>query len=85
MIPKKIKQFLWSYDIKKIDLKDDSNVIIFNILNYGDIFSIRWLFNNYEKKDIVNAANLFPESSWNKKSVNFWKIKLNIKPKKSRF
>lgn len=85
MVPEKVKQFLWSYDVKKINLKDDSKIIVFNMLNYGDMYSIKWLLKNYSKKEIVENANCFPETSWNKKSLNFWKVKLKINPKKTRF
>jgi hypothetical protein len=39
MIPEQIKQFLWSYDTERMDVKDDAKIIIFNILNYGDMNS----------------------------------------------
>lgn len=85
MIPRKIRQFLWSYNVDNMDIKNDCKIIIFNILNYGDFASIKWLFKNYQKKEIIKNANVFPETSWNKKSLNFWKIFLGISPKKSRF
>lgn len=85
MLPKKVRQFFWSYDTQKMNVKDDSRIIVFNILNYGNISSIKWLFGIYPEREIIDNANHFPETSWDKKSLNFWKLKLGISPKKTRF
>jgi hypothetical protein len=85
MIPKQVRQFLWSYKVEEMNLKDDIKIIVFNILNYGNWFSVKWLFKNYSQEEIIKNANLFPESSWDKKSLNFWKIRLGISPQKGRF
>jgi hypothetical protein len=84
MIPEEIKKFLWSYDIQSMDIEADKKIVIFNILNYGDFASMKWLFRTYTKEDIIHNANDFPETSWNKKSLNLWKVILGIKPKKRR-
>jgi len=85
MIPRIIWPFLWSYDVNSMDIKADCKIIIFNVLNYGDFDAIKWLFKTYREEEIVSNANIFPETSWNKKSLNLWKIRLGINPKKSRF
>lgn len=80
-IPNVFKPFLWSYDISKMDLTQDKRIIITNVLNFGTIEAVKELFKTYSKKEIVEfVANPAP-GEWNKKSLNFWSLMFNIKPK----
>ncbi len=83
MIPSYIQPFLWSYDINKMDLSRNKKRIITNILNLGTAKSTDWLFKTYNEKDIKEAViNPLP-GEWNKKSLNFWSLILNVKPGKT--
>lgn len=78
-IPKFVRPFLWSYDISQVDSDKEKKRIITNILNFGTKEATDWLFSKFEKEDICKALeNPFP-GEWNKKSINFWSIVLNIK------
>ena len=80
MIPSYIHPFLWSYDVSKMDLNKNKKRIITNVLNLGTARATDWLFETYNKKDIKSAiTNPFP-GEWNKKSLNFWSVVLNVKP-----
>ncbi len=80
MLPNYIHPFLWSYDVAKMDLDRDKKRIITNILNLGTTQATDQLFKTYSKKDIKNATtNPFP-GEWNKKSLNFWGMILEVKP-----
>lgn len=80
MIPAKIKPFLWSYDTKKINKKRDKKRIITNILNIGNDGALKWLFKNYDKKDIRENIKKPLAGEWNNKSLNFWSLIFGVKP-----
>jgi hypothetical protein len=80
MIPKFIQPYLWSYDLKKIDLKKDKERIITNILNLGDRKATKWLFKQYSKEEIKEIIKNPLPGEWNEKSLNYWSFILNVKP-----
>ncbi|MBI5123337.1 hypothetical protein HZA75_05770 [Candidatus Roizmanbacteria bacterium] len=52
-IPKRLQPVLWSTDVSKLDLQKDKYYIIHQILIYGRMEEINWLFKNYSKKEII--------------------------------
>lgn len=84
MIPNYIKPFLWSYNPRKINLKEDKRTIILNILNLGTKKATDWLFKNYSKKEIKQTISRTYKGEWNDKSINLWSMVLNVKPKNKR-
>ena len=54
-IPKKLQPVLWSTDVKLLDVNRDKGYIIHQILIYGTFEEIRWLFNTYSKREIINV------------------------------
>ncbi|MEA1962973.1 MAG: hypothetical protein U9M94_01905 [Patescibacteria group bacterium] len=85
MIPKYIQPFLWSYDIKKMDIKKNKKRIITNVLNLGSAKATFWLFKIYSKKDIKKAVINPMPGEWNDKSLNFWSLIFNIPAPKKIF
>ncbi len=81
-IPKTFRPFLWSYDIDKIDPLKHKKRIITNILNLGTERATKELFKVYNIKDIKEAVKNPLPGEWNKKSLNFWSLILNVKPRK---
>lgn len=73
------KPFLWSYDIEKIDIKKNKKIIILNVLNYGTKKATDLLFNVYSRKEIEEIVEKSVQGEWNKKSLNYWKLFLNLK------
>lgn len=58
---KELQAILWSKDVKKLDFKKDRNYIIHQILSYGNLRQIRWLFKVYKREEIKNAFLKFPK------------------------
>jgi hypothetical protein len=52
VLPETLKGILWSKNINDIDLENDKIYIIHQVLSFGDIEEIRWLFKNYTLDDI---------------------------------
>lgn len=85
-MPQNVKNCLWSYETDKLDLDANKNIIVFNVLNFGDEDAVKWLFNNYSQAEIVAIAKLAPETAWSKKSLNYWAQILGFQPDlKTRF
>jgi len=82
MIPKYVKTFLWSYDLKKIEPKKDKKIIISNVLNLGTIKATQWIFKQYGKEEIKNVFENSAKGTWNKKSLNFWSFFFKTNPQK---
>ena len=54
-VPKRLQSILWSTDVHSLDLESDKNYIIHQVLIYGTLEEIRWLFNTYSKREIINV------------------------------
>ncbi len=84
MIPDYVQPYLWSYDIKALDLREHKKTIIFQILNFGSKEATDWLFSTYSKEEIAKVANNVPQTEWNKKSLRLWSVVLGINPQAAR-
>ena len=78
------KPFLWSYDVAKLDLKKDKKRIITNILNWGTKETTDLIFQIYTDEEIKEAIKEPLPGEWNDKSLNYWSIIFNLKPKKTK-
>ncbi len=83
MIPKFVQPFLWSYDIKELNLSRDKRRIITNVLNLGTKEATDWLFKTYTKEDIKDCLVHPLPGEWNNKSMVFWSFLMNIKQGKA--
>lgn len=84
MIPDFLRPFLWSYDIKTLDLRKHKRTIIFQLLNFGSKRATDWLFSTYSSEEIAEVANSVPQTQWNKKSLRLWSVVLGINPRETR-
>lgn len=46
-LPEFLKPIFWSNNLKDLDLQRDKNYIVNQVLAYGGIPELRWLFKNY--------------------------------------
>lgn len=72
-IPKDLQGILWSTKVDKLDLQEDKNYIIHQILAYGDLRQIKWLFRNYSKKEIIDNFVNLPRKNYTPAAFNFIK------------
>ena len=84
-IPDFVRVFLWSYDVSKIDIQEDKNIIIKNILDFGTKEASDWLCKTYIQEEIKEVIKNSVRSSWSKKSINFWSLIYGVESKESRF
>lgn len=53
--PKSLQPFLWSTNVKLLDIDRDKSYIIHQILLYGTFRELRWLLSAYSKQEIINT------------------------------
>lgn len=61
-IPKELQPILWSTNIKNLDPEKDKNYIIHQVLMYGTLKQIKWLFRMYGKETIKQTFLKEPQS-----------------------
>jgi len=78
--PDSIQAILWSKDIENAGLCDDKIYIIHQILAYGDIREVKWLFKVYSEDEIRNIFISYPTRIYTEPIYYFIKnFILNIK------
>jgi hypothetical protein len=77
-IPGFLRSVLCSYDLRKMDLDKDKEIIITRILNYGDWNDLKWLYSIYTEDDIKEVVTHPFRGSWFNKTLNFWEKMLNL-------
>ena len=85
MLPEFLKPFFWSSKFEKLDKEKDKNLIIFNILNFGDYDAWQWLFKHYRKEEIRETVINSTATAWRKPSLYLWQAVLDAKAKPYRF
>lgn len=82
-LPKDLQPFLWSVKIGDLDLQKDKVYIIHQILSFGGLKELEWLFKNYSFREIKEVFLKHPLKIYRPASFNFIKeIFLRIKNKK---
>lgn len=79
-IPQNLQGILWSASVSKLDLERDKNYIIHQILTYGSLGQIHWLFKIYGEKTLKEVFIHKPYGIYTPQSFNFTKnIILNLR------
>lgn len=81
-LPEGFRRALWSYNVNKIDIKKDKEVIITQVLNYATWKDIKRLFLIYPEEDIKEVLRHPRRGVWFEKVLNFWVKMFNMKLKK---
>ena len=83
-LPSFLKGCLWSYDLDALDAQKDFKRIATNILIYGNVRQVNWLFDNFPKKQIHAILTDPLKGDWDKKSLNFWSNYFKVIPDKQK-
>lgn len=82
-IPLSLQSVLWSSDIKNINLERDKIYVIHQILAYGNMKDIKWLFTVYPRSIIEHIFTSTPYKDYRRSRFYFVKemiIGLDHKP-----
>ena len=72
-IPSNFQGILWSVNVKNLDLEKDKVYIIHQVLEYGDLNEIAWLFRVYSKKEVRRVFEKIPMKVYRPQGFNFIK------------
>lgn len=79
-IPKKLQPILWSTNTENLDIERDRNYIIHQVLMYGTLEQIKWLFRIYGKKTVRQVFLKEAQNIYSPPALFFIKdIILNLK------
>lgn len=82
-VPRWLQPILWSIRVSHLDIEKDKVYIINQILGFGGMRALKWLFKTYSKRTIKEAFIKKPLKVYTPASFNFTKdILLKIKNKK---
>lgn len=81
--PKNLQAILWSADVKDLDLHQNRAYIIHQVLAFGTMDDLRWLFQTYGKKTIREVFMQQPIKAYTPSSFHFCKLLLNIPPEEA--
>ncbi len=78
MLPSFLQPYLASYDLSKLDVDDDKDIIITEILNKGDDKALFWLSKTYSRKEIKEVISSPTRGLWMKSVLDYWTKILDI-------
>ena len=70
-IPKSLQPFLWSVRVDQLNLQKDKVYIINQILAYGGLKEIKWLFTSYPLQTIKKVFLQHPIKTYKPQTFNF--------------
>lgn len=78
-IPVTLKPYFQEYDIARLDLTRDANLIIQRVLEFGTWDEIRWLFGVYRSKRIRSFLREHGARGLKPVTFNYWRKLLEIR------
>ena len=82
--PEFLQSCLWSYDLNKIDIAHDKNIIIKQILDFGTVDATDWMKQTYSHNDICKAIEVSAATDWSRKSLTYAQLVYGVSPLRSR-
>lgn len=73
IIPSTLQSVLWSSNINSLHLEKDKVYVIHQILAYGDIEDIKWLFSAYPRSTIEHVFTTTPYKDYRRSRFYFIK------------
>lgn len=74
-LPKKFRKYFWDCNFDDLSLDRYKKFVVERILNFGDIYSVRYILLNVDKSELENIIST--SRNLNSKTKNFWEIMLN--------
>jgi len=81
-IPAALKPYFQEYDIARLDVTRDANLIIQRVLEFGTWEEIRWLFEMYRSKRIRLYLRKYGERGLKPVTFNYWCKLLDVRRRK---
>jgi len=84
-LPKFLQPYLASYDLSRLDIVGDKDVIITEILNKGDDKALLWLSKTYSKKEIKKVVFSPTRGLWMRSVLGYWAKILDVNLSREKF
>jgi len=86
-IPKFLQPFLWFYNLNFLDLDNQAQrqLIIQQILNYGDEKAVKWLLKNFSLNEIKKTLKNPSRGFWHPESLTYWLKIFGLKLKRNTY
>lgn len=78
-LPIFLQPYLASYDLSKIDVEQDKDIIITEILNKGNFEALSWLGKVYTQEEIKQILTSPTKGMWMKSVLSYWLKIFNTK------
>jgi hypothetical protein len=78
-IPAGLKPYFQEYDLERLNIKQDANLIIQRSLEFGNWLEIRWLFSEYGADRIRLFVRQHGERLLRPVVFNYWRKLLHIR------
>ncbi len=78
-IPIGLKPYFQEYDIARLHIVRDANLIIQRVLEFGTWDEIRWLFETYRSKRIRLFLRAYGERGLKPVTFNYWRKLLGVR------
>lgn len=78
-IPDGLKPYFQEYDIARLDITRDANLIIQRVLEFGTWDEIRWLFKTYRSKRIRLFLRQYGDRSLKPVTFTYWRKLLGVR------
>lgn len=72
-IPLSLRGILWSRKLENLNLGKDKAYIIHQVLAYGSLSQVKWLFKTFPKKEIIKIFTNLPRKNYSAAGFNFVK------------
>jgi len=76
MLPKHLHKYFWDTNPEAIDIKKDSDYIIWKLLEYGDINDLKWMFKSFPLRSIKKI--FMTRRGFSPRVINFWHLFFDI-------
>ena len=84
-IPKFLQPYLASYELSRLDIEKDKDVIITEILNKGDAKALSWLAKTYSQEELREVVSSPIRGLWMKSVLKYWQKILDINIPQDKF
>ena len=79
LIPKALKPYFQDYDVSRLDITRDANLIIQRVLEFGTWEEIRWLFETYGSNRIRSFLRERGERLLKPVTFHYWRKLMEIR------
>ncbi len=78
-IPAGVRATLWSHDTRKLDIWRDREIVITQVLNYGNWKAVRWVLKTYGRAEVRRLVASPGRGRWWPQVLNFWVTVLDVR------